>query len=174
MCQNASKTAATLMAAIEPTIKSLLTVTNLINTPNGIAAIAAYDAALLAVQGWQSGTSAQDVLQLIADFQTIFNTLPLPANVQTLTNIVLGGIEAVIAVLVANSPAPAAPAGSTAEPEDLQITHQVVTATEAMVKVHALIPGIKLNRHGSTVDQYNKAWNSAVDAGGFAQTLKVA
>ena len=173
MCQNASKTAATLMAAIEPTIKSLLTVTNLINTPNGIAAINAYNAALAALESWQSGTSAQNVLQLIADFQTVFNTLPLPANVQALTNIIIGGIEAVIAVLVANSPAPPAPAGSTVDAENLQVTHQVVTATEAMAKVHALIPGIKLDRHGDIAAQYNKAWNAAVAAGSFPQTLAV-
>jgi len=43
MCTNATKTAASLMAAIEPTLKSILTFTNLINTPQGQDAIKAYE-----------------------------------------------------------------------------------------------------------------------------------
>ena len=54
MCKNATKTAASLMAAIEPTIKSLLAATGQLNTPNGVAAMNAYDAALAAIQAWQS------------------------------------------------------------------------------------------------------------------------
>ncbi len=173
MCTNAAKTAANLMAAIEPTIKSLLTLTNLITTPAGIAVIAAYDAALVALQGWKSGTVADEILELLGDFQTAFSALPLPANVITLTNIILGGIEAVIAVITANSPAPAS-ADSTVDAEDVQVTHQVVTATEAMAKIHALIPGIKLDRHSNVVTQYDNAWNSAVSDGGFPADMLVA
>ncbi len=92
MCKNATATAASLMAAIEPTLKSLLTYTNLLDTPEGLAAIKAYDAALVAVQNWKSGTAAQNSLTLIGDFQVVFNTLPLPATVLTLTNIILAGI----------------------------------------------------------------------------------
>ena len=110
MCTNAVKTAASLMEAIEPTIKSLLTETGLINTPAAQTALTEYDDALTAIQNWQSGTPAQEALEAIGIFQTAFNALPLPATVETLTNIVLAGIETVIGVLTANSPAPAAPA----------------------------------------------------------------
>lgn len=173
MCQNATKTAASLMAAIEPTIKSLLTETGLASTPETVAALAAYDAALAAVQSWQSGTTAQNVLELIGDFQSVFNALPLPTTVQTLTNIILAGIETVIGVLTANSPAPAAPEGA-AEVEEPQAMHQAAVAADTVQKIHALVPGIKLSRfHGADV-QYRNAWNSAVDAGAFPAEMKAA
>jgi hypothetical protein len=171
MCQNAAKTAAALLSAEEPTLKSLLTYTNLINTPEGIAVIAAYDAADTALAGWKSGTTAQNVLELLADFQNVFNTLPLPSTVTVLANLILAGIETVIGVLTANSPAPAAPAGTppVAEPQAL---HQAVVAHDTVTKVHALVPGIKLSRfHGADV-QYKNAWNAAVEKGGFPASLK--
>ena len=46
MCTNANKTAASLMLVIEPTLKSLLTFTNLITTPEGQLVMDEYDAAL--------------------------------------------------------------------------------------------------------------------------------
>src|ERR1700690_2684350 len=104
MCKNAASTAATLMQAIEPTIKSLLAFLGQTNTPQGIAVIAAYDAALVAIQNWKPGTTAANVLALITDFQNVFNALVsavpvLPPGVAVLVNIILAGIETVIGVL---------------------------------------------------------------------------
>jgi hypothetical protein len=160
------------MAAIEPTIISLLTESNVINTPNGQAAIAAYDAALTAIQNWQSGTTAQNVLQLIADFQKVFNTLPIPTKYVTLVNIILAGVEAVIAVIAANSPAPDPPAGVVVH-ADTQAMHQAATAADAQAKIQKLVPGFKRSIFHSPESQYKGAWDKAVDAGGFPATLKV-
>ena len=171
MCQNATKTAASLMAAIEPTLKSLLTVTGQINTPEGQAAIKAYDAALVAVQNWQSGTAAQTVLELVQAFQGVFNAIPLPAQFTVLGNIILAGIETVIGVISANSPAPKAAAGVEAI-EEPQAVHQAVVAHETVVKVHSLVPGIKLSRFHSADSQYKSTWNKAVDENGLPGELK--
>ena len=164
MCKNATSTAASLMAAIEPTLKSLLTVTGIAGTPEGIAAINAYDAALAAVQNWKSGTTAQNVLQLIGDFQTIFNTLPLPASVSVFANIILAGIETVIGVLMANSPAPAAPvAGASATAEETQAMHQAHVIADTTAKVSKLVPSFKRSIWHSPAAQYTATWDAAVE-----------
>jgi hypothetical protein len=179
MCQNATKTAASLMLAIEPTIKSLLTLTGQASTPAGIAAINAYNAALAALQAWQSGTPAENVLELLNAFQAVFNTVPLPAVYQVLGNIVLAGIETVIGVLTANSPAPAAPA-ETADranllfAHDIQAAHQVNVAVDTAAKVQALVPGFKRSIWHSPESQYKTAWNKAVDSEGLDASLKAA
>jgi hypothetical protein len=173
MCQNANKTAASLMAAIRPTIVSLLTIAKLADTPNGIAAMQAYDAALVAVQNWKQGSSASIVLQLISAFQGVFNVLPVPDTYKMLANVILAGVEAVIGVLTANSPAPAAPAGAMAM-EEPQAMHQAAVASDTVQKVHALVPGIKLSRFHSAESQYAHAWNKQVDAGKLDASLKVA
>jgi len=169
MCKNATKTAAALMAAIEPTIKALLTETNLLNTPNGIAAINAYDAALAAVRAWVPGTTAQVVLEAISAFQGVFAALPIPDNYKVLANIILGGVIAVIGVLTANSPAPA---GVASHPET-QAMHQAAVAADTAVKVAVLVPHFKRSIWHSPESQYDSAWNKAVDAGGFSSSLKV-
>jgi len=159
MCKNATKSAAALMAAIEPTIKSLLAATGQLNTPNGVAAMNAYDAALAAIQAWQSGTTAQNVLELINAFQTVFATLPLPPAVELYVNIITAGITAVIAILTANSPAPV----TVGAHEETQAMHQAAVAADAAAKVAVLVPGFKRSIFHSPESQYNKEWNNAVD-----------
>lgn len=173
MCQNAAKTASTLMAAEEPTLVSLLAFTGQTNTPNGIAALNAYNAAEASLANWKQGTTAQNVLELIQAFQAVFNTLPLPGTVTTLANLILAGIETVIGILTANSPAPAAPAETEAIAEP-QAIHQALVAHDTVMKVHALAPGIKLSRfHGADV-QYRNAWNSAVQKASLPDSLLAA
>jgi hypothetical protein len=174
MCKNATATAAALLEAIEPTLTSLLTYTGLGSTPNGEAAIAAYNAAVAALKAWQSGTVAQNVLQLIGDFQTVFNSLPLPPTVIDLTNIILAGIQAVIGVIIANSPAPVAPAGSTASPEEITAAHQAAVAHDTEQKVAALVPHFKRSIFHSPAVQYKNLWNNTVDKDKLPATLKVA
>lgn len=173
MCVNATKTAASLMAAIEPTLKSILAFTGQANTPAGLNAIAAYDAALAAIQAWKSGTTAENVLQLIGDFQQVFNALPMPANVSALVNIILAGVETVIGVLNANSPAPAAPAGVAVHAE-VRAMHQASVIADTTIKVAALVPGFKRSIWHSPASQYSKAWNDGVTANGLPEELKVA
>ena len=168
MCQAAAQTAAAVMAGIEPTFKAVLSLEGLTSTPNGQSAIAAYNAALAALQAWKSGTPSQDVVQLLIAFQTIFATLPLPTNIVTFVNIILGGVVTVIGIVKANSPAPTpvvvvgAHLEDLASDEDLQAHYaaQVAIDTEAQVKV--LVPTLKRSLFHSPVSQYKKAWNEAV------------
>ena len=174
MCTKAAATAASLMAAIEPTIVSLLTLENLNNTTNGIAAITAYKAALIALQNWKQGTTAQNVLQLIGDFQTVFNTLPIPPTAQTLANIILAGVEAVIGVVTANSPAPTpAPAGATATEEESTAAYQAQVAAATEAAVAKLVPHFKRSIWHSAAHQYKSTWNDAVATGGFPPAMKI-
>jgi hypothetical protein len=162
MCSNASKTVASLMAAIQPGLINLLTVTGIASTTQGQAAIKAYDAALAAVQAWVPGTTAQDVIQVIDAFTAVFDTLPFPSEVSVLVNIVSAGIVTVIGVLTGNSPAPAAPAGATASAEEAQDAHAVAVAHDTTVKVQALVPGFKRSIWHSPAAQYKTAWNNGV------------
>lgn len=178
MCRNAASTAASLMEAIEPTLKSLLSFLGQSNTQQGLAVIAAYDAALVALRAWKSGSSAENVLQVIGDFQTVFNalaqTMVLPPQVVVLVNIILAGIEAVIGVIAANSPAPAAPADSTASAEEVTAQYQLHVAKETEAKVTVLVPQFKRSIWHSAASQYKNTWNDGVHAGGFPDEMKAA
>ena len=174
MCKNAMKTAASVMAAIEPTIKNLLSLIGQTDTVAGLAAIAAYNAALTALQNWQSGTPAQTVLELISALQAAFNAVttavPISPAIQALVNVILAGIETVIGIVTANSPAPL----STEEThEETQAMHQAAVAADTTAKVQTLVPGFKRSIFHSPESQYDNAWNKAVDAGGFDSSLKV-
>ena len=175
MCKNAMKTAASVMAAIEPTIKNLLSLIGQTDTATGLAAIAAYNAALTALENWQSGTSAQTVLELISALQASFNAVtaavPISPAIQALVNVILAGIETVIGIVTANSPAP----DSTEVPAhaETQAMHQAAVAADTQAKVQALVPGFKRSIFHSPESQYDNAWNNAVDAGGFDPSLKV-
>jgi hypothetical protein len=175
MCKNATSTAASLMAAIEPTIVLLLKETGVADTPNGQSAISAYNAALAAIKDWKSGTSAQNVLQVITTFQSVFNTLPIPASYITLTNIILAGVEAVIGVLTANSPAPTPETGleTTASGEELTTQHQLNVASDTEKKVLLLVPGFKRSIWHSPAHQYKQVWNKAVESGNFSKGLQI-
>lgn len=179
MCTNATKTAADLMAAIEPTLKAFLSYENVLNTPEGQAAIAAFDSALTAVQNWQTGTPATEVLEVISAFTSAFaavsGPLNLPPAVLLLVNVIAGGIEAVIGVLQANSPAPVvASVAGDASPEDVQRAHQdqVLIATSAKIK--QLVPTFKRSIWDSAAYQYKKTWNDTVTGAKLPQTLHVA
>lgn len=174
MCQKAQQTAAALMSALEPTINSLFNYVGIENTPDAEAALNAYNAALTAVQNWQTGTAAQNVLQVIGDFQTIFNALPIPAEATALANIILAGIETVIGVISANSPAPAAPASSTASAEETQAVFAAGIAKSTETKVLTLVPGFRRSLFHSPANQYKSAWNKAVEAGHYPSSLKAA
>jgi hypothetical protein len=132
----------------------------------------AYNAALVALQNWQSGTAAQTVLELIAAFQSVFNVLPIPAELATLVNIILAGVETVIGVLTANSPAPVGVAGDATE-EETQAMYQAHVVADTTAKVTALVPTFKRSIWHSPASQYTKAWNDAVIGGKFSTALAV-
>ena len=170
MCPNAQKTAADLMAAIEPTLKLLIQFSGI----DGTTIFAEYDAALAAVKAWTPGTSSEEVLQILTDLDTAFNALPVPDSYKDLANIILAGIATVIGVIQANSPAPAAPVDATAVPELAQAHFQADVAASTAAKVTLLVPGFKRSIWHTPESQYKSAWNKQVDASGLDAGLKVA
>jgi uncharacterized protein GlcG (DUF336 family) len=88
MCQNAVKTAASMMSSIEPTLVNLLTLLGISTTPDGAAAINAYNAAEKAVAAWKPGTPSQDVVQAIDAFTAVFDKLPIPADGKLLADVI--------------------------------------------------------------------------------------
>jgi hypothetical protein len=176
MCKNATQTAASVMAAIEPTLESLLSYAGVLDTKEAQAAIAAYKVALTAVQNWKSGTTAQNVLTLVGDFQIAFNAVAtlLPPTVATLVNIILAGVETVIGILTANSPNPvAAPADASASADESKASYQAHVIHETTVKVQDLVPSFKRSFFHSAESQYKSAWNRAVETGGFPNSMRV-
>lgn len=162
MCKNAASTAASLMSAIEPTLVDLLTFLGLAGTPNGQAALKAYNAAVTALQNWQPGNSAQDVIQVINAFTAIFDTLPFPSTVTFLVNIISAGVVTVIGILEANSPAPVASvaSGQPASTEETQALHQVQVIQETTAKVQKLVPSFNRSIFTSPAQQYKNTWNA--------------
>jgi hypothetical protein len=178
MCKNATSTAGSLLAAIRPTIVSLLTLEGLINTPNGVTALKAFDAAQLALTNWVSGTNSQTIIQLINAFTGIFNTLPFSPGVQALVSIIAAGIVVVIGVIHANSPAPVpvgAPAGVTIPADEVQAHHAMNVIEDTSGKVQTLVPTFKRSIFTSVANQYKNTWNKETELlGGQYLTLKQA
>ena len=172
MCKNATQTAAALMTAIEPDLKSLLTLLGIASTPNGASAIAAYDAALAAVKAWVPGTTAQTVVEAIDAFTQVFNVLPIPADAKTLATLIASGVEAVIAVLTANSPAPVSTSSETPEvTAAAQEIHAHTVAVKAETKIEAATgykpsmvtkAKVMLGDHGAIAGQWKSQWKKAV------------
>lgn len=169
MCKNAEATVASLMGAIEPSLINLLTLLNVASTPAGQAAINAYNVALQAVRNWVPGSSAADVIEVINAFTQAFdvvvNSLPVPAEVKGLVDVISAGIVVVIGVLGGNSPVPVSPAPSVgaASEEELAHAHQSEIAKDTEAKVAALVPSFKRSKFHSIDHQWKGAWNHAVD-----------
>lgn len=181
MCKNAVATAGALMKAIEPTVIQLLTLAGVAATPDGQAAIKAFDAALQAVEAWTPGTTPQVVVEAINAFTLVFNTLPLPAMYKALESIISAGIVTVIGVITANSPAPAHLTAQLASvaPEDVATDEEMQHHFRAAVihqtthQVQALVPEFKRSIFTSAAGQYKKTWNSTVESGNLDAALKV-
>src|ERR1700722_6300936 len=114
----------------------------------------------------------------------VFTAVPISPELQALINVILAGIETVIGVVTANSPAPV-PAPAAATPEVItsgQAIHAHAVAASTEAKVTALTgfkPSFWDKARAAAGDthvaagHYNSEWNKAVDAGGFPATLKV-
>lgn len=170
MCQNAAPTVVATMTALRPMVVSLLTILGQGSTPDGLAAIAAFDAAENAVANWKQGTSAQTAIQLIKAFTSAFDAViaavpALPPEVVLLVNVISAGIVMVIGALTGNQPAPA---GVT------QKDHEVKALAETESKIKALVPGHKisdidkgrafLGDRTVAARELKGEWNKAVDA----------
>jgi hypothetical protein len=157
------------MAAIEPTLVNLLTTLNVANTPDGEAAVTAFNAAQKSLANWQPGTSAQTVIEGLDAFSSVFAVLPIPADAKALESIITAGIVTVIGVVTANSPAPAATATTTAAaavpaaaPEETQAMHVAAVVADTTAKVTTLVPEFTRSIFTAPAHQYKNAWNHAV------------
>jgi hypothetical protein len=165
MCKDATNTASSLMAAIEPDLVNLLTLLGVATTPDGAAAITAFNAAQAALAAWTPGTTAQTVVEALNAFSTVFDVLPIPEDAKALEGVIEAGIVAIIAVVTANSPAPPAAAG-TATAEETQALHALSVSDDATAKVSKLVPGFKRSHFHGAAHQYKQAWNGAVEKSG--------
>jgi hypothetical protein len=164
MCQNAQKTLINLMGEIEPSIIALGTEFGLSGNPLYQEVLNEYNVALTAIENWQSGTVAQEVIEVVNDLAAGVAKLPIPATAQTLVQIILAGIATVIGILSANSPAPipapTAAVGADATPEEIQAQHQAAAIHDTTVKVQELVPGFKRSIWHSAATQYKATWNA--------------
>jgi hypothetical protein len=121
MCANAEKTIGNVMEAIEPDVVELLTIEGISGTPNGVAAIDAYNAAEQAALNWVPGTTAETVTEAINAFTDIFNTLPFPATAKGIVDAISAGIAMVVSIIAGNSPPPVAGASLEAHVEAVSV-----------------------------------------------------
>lgn len=162
MCKNATATAAALLEGIEPTFTSLLHLEGLDTTPDGEAAINAYNAAVQAVKNWTPGSTATVAVEAINAFNAVFDVLPFTTEVKSLVSIISAGITTVIGVITANSPAPATPSSATANEEESTVAYQHAVVERTTQEVQTLVPGFKRSIFTSPAHQYRNAWNSQV------------
>lgn len=182
MCKNAEKTAASVMQAIEPELKGLLTILGQSTTPEGIAAISAYDAAIAALDNWVPGSAPEVAIEAVNAFESVFQALPIPEDAKALAALIAGGVDAVLGIIKANSPAPApAPAVGVEEPAPITPevaeahqafhAHAVAASTEASVEASTGITVSAIDKARVAVGdtsvipkKWKKEWNAAVDA----------
>lgn len=173
MCKNAEKTAASVMLAIEPELKGLLTILGQSTTPEGIAAINAYDAAEATLANWIPGSAPDVAIEAVNAFEGIFQTLPIPEDAKALAALIAGGVDAVLGIIKANSPVPApsevAPGTEAAAVHQIFSAHAIGTATEAKVQASTGVTISAIDKARIAVGdtsvipkKWTKEWNAAV------------
>ena len=180
MCQNANKTAASVLAGIEPEIKSILSIEGVANTKQATTALAAYDQAVTDLNAWQPGTIAQDLIQVLDDLQVAIQALPIPPAYQLLSSAILAGVVTVIGIVTGNSPAPAL--GSLPEGVDaatVQADHERAVMATYAVRAQDLVPWYRIKTRATWLPerrpavQQRECWNKGCDLTGTPQ-FKVA
>ena len=177
MCKNAQQTAYDVLVAVEPELKSILTIAGVVNTPQAVTALAAYDQAVTDLKNWVPGTPSQDVIEVLTDVQLAVSALTpmIPATDALLINAVLAAVVTVIGLVTGNSPAPAPAAlvdGVT--PEDMQSDHERTTMAVYTQRAQSLVPFYKIKTRATWLPerrpdaQAKACWNKACDLTGHA------
>ena len=158
MCKNATSVIGAEMNAIEPELKSFLAVIGQADTPDGLAAVSAYDAAKTAFTNWTPGTSAELAVEALNAFNAVFQTLPVPTEAKALEGIIEAGVAITIGLLTGNSTTDAA-------------AHATIAA-DTHAKVQALVPSYKeslwdkaradLGDHSIVANKQKHYWNQEV------------
>lgn len=185
MCANAEAQVINIAQVAETTTISLLTESKLISTTQGTTITSYFSTLITDLKAWKSGTPATNILQVVQDIQALLPSLPIPAPFNLLVPVALGGLETILTLLGANSPAPVE-AGVEATTEALaanQELHAHATAAAGEAKVVQLT-GYKASKWdkaramvGDThvaSDAYRKVWNETVESNSLPETLKAA
>lgn len=163
MCKNVESQISNLMIAERPTLVAVLTIAG-VDAATEENVLAAYDAAQVAAENWVPGSTTAQVDEALNAALAVIVSLKalIPAPAVALLGVVIGGIEAVIGLINANS------ATTTAD------TSAAIAHAEAQVVAN--VPGFKLNVFeraraavGDThvaANHYKHEWNSAIEVAG--------
>jgi hypothetical protein len=105
MCQNFQKN---LLTILDDSLQSIDSVIKVLD-PNwsGLAKFEADSAAAIkAIEGWKSGTPAQDVVEIINDLIDDVNLFPVSPTYQVVITIALDGLKSIIVMLEEHSSGP--------------------------------------------------------------------
>ena len=168
MCKKFVQTALSVMTAEEPALVNILTVTNLINTPNGQAAMTAYNTTITLLQNWKKGSPTTEVIQALSDFQALLTGLQplIPGNYVTYLNLIIAAVVIALGLFQGNSPAPVAlGVEAMATPEEATAMYQAHITLTTQEKVRELVPDYNFNFspfwfHHSPAWQFANAWNN--------------
>lgn len=103
MCKNSESTILSAAQAVETTAVAFLTSLKLISTTEGQTITTDFQTLIADIQAWKSGTPITNIEQVIADIQNGLSLLPIPEPYVAGLDIILGGLQGVLAILGANS-----------------------------------------------------------------------
>ncbi len=163
MCTNAEKTIQELFTPVDTSIVSILGALNITSSTAGQGILTGLNEIKNDLATWQSGTPAQETIQVIGDVAAALQAIPLvPPNIQVLIGVALAGLQGIIGALSGNGPTPA----NTSTP---QFTANVMARTLQNVKTTA--PDFRYHKgifSKSPASQYQQYWNEKCDANGLA------
>ena len=170
MCEKAAQTAGELMTNLEPEFVQLLTIEGIVDTPDGVAAVNAFNSASKLLAAWTPGTSpSATLIEAIEDVQTVFNGLPLPDVDKSLAGVVSATLVIILGLVKGKAtPAPSAIAASNGDGSAAQTIHENAIEASVTTQVQTLVPGFKRSIFHTIGGQQKRAWNKAV-----AETAKI-
>jgi hypothetical protein len=168
MCQSGLQQVGELATALEPEIVTFETITGTINTPDGQAAIKAYDALAADLKNWAPGSSTGQVVEeAIVAFTDVFQTLPVPDSAKLIEGVIEAGVITILGFVQAHPAVPPTPpAGSTIAPGDALAAHQAHVVAETTARIQVLVPGFKLSKFHTAKHQLASEMSKAVAAAG--------
>jgi hypothetical protein len=166
MCDKAAPVAGELMKALEPEFVQLLTVEGIASEPDGVAAIAAFNAAETALLAWVPGTTpSAELIEALDDVDTVFQGLPLPQIDKELAGVISATLAVIIGLVKGKSaPAPSAvtAAAVAGTPEAAPQIHEDTVEAATTAKVKTLVPGFKRSIFHTPAGNQKNAWNKGV------------
>jgi hypothetical protein len=148
MCVQVAKTAGDLMQSLKPELTSFLVIEG-VSSETQTEVLNAYSSAYAALENWQAGSDATQVLELLNAALAVFKTLPVPAVDTEISGIILATFTAIIGLVQTHSPQ------QSQEAEAKAYADFATHAPQVKIKISAFHPAYK---------QQEQAWNNAVNA----------